>query len=264
MEFGPDNALYTLEYGTGYFAELPAAQLARIDYVRGGQYTPVVRGTATPSSGTTAPLTVKFSSAGHDGRQRRPPGLHVGLRLQRHGRLRAWRTRRYTYTARGVYEATLRVTDQTGRSASWQVARRRRQPGAAGVPQRRQHDPAVQLRRHGQLHGHRHRRPAGRLRARQRGLHPRPRDARASADLDGRMHGPRSRSRSTRRTPARRTSAPCSSPPTPTTRAAASRRSRAARRSASCRRLRRPTRASKTKPAGVPRWRHPGVIWAAV
>ena len=64
MEFGPDNALYELEYGTGYFAELPAAQLARIDYVRNGQYTPVVRASATPSSGTTAPLTVQFSSAG--------------------------------------------------------------------------------------------------------------------------------------------------------------------------------------------------------
>ncbi len=64
MEFGPENALYTLEYGTGYFAELPAAQLARIDYVRNGQYTPVVRATGTPASGTTAPLTVQFSSAG--------------------------------------------------------------------------------------------------------------------------------------------------------------------------------------------------------
>ena len=41
----------TLEYGTGYFAELPAAQLARIDYVRNGQYTPVVRASATPASG---------------------------------------------------------------------------------------------------------------------------------------------------------------------------------------------------------------------
>ena len=29
MEFGPDNALYTFEYATGYFAEVPAAQLAR-------------------------------------------------------------------------------------------------------------------------------------------------------------------------------------------------------------------------------------------
>ena len=72
----------------------PAAQLARIDYVRNGQYTPVVRASATPSSGTTAPLTVQFSSAGTDGRQRRPPRLRVGLRLQRHGRLHAWRTRR--------------------------------------------------------------------------------------------------------------------------------------------------------------------------
>src|SRR3712207_5724518 len=55
MEFGPENALYTLEYGTGFFAELPAAQLARIDYVRQGQYTPVVRASATPASSTTAP-----------------------------------------------------------------------------------------------------------------------------------------------------------------------------------------------------------------
>ena len=64
MEFGPDNALYTLGRGTGYFAELPAAQLARIDYVRGGQYTPVVRASATPSAALTPPLTVQFSSAG--------------------------------------------------------------------------------------------------------------------------------------------------------------------------------------------------------
>ena len=87
MEFGPDGALYVLEYGTGYFAELPAAQLARIDYVRGGQYTPVVRASATPASGTTPPLTVQFSSAGTVGRQRRPAPLRVGLRLQRDGRL---------------------------------------------------------------------------------------------------------------------------------------------------------------------------------
>ena len=87
MEFGPDNALYELEYGTGYFAELPAAQLARIDYVRDGQYTPVVRASATPSSGTTAAAHGPVLERRHDGRQRRPPVLRVGLRLQRHGRL---------------------------------------------------------------------------------------------------------------------------------------------------------------------------------
>ena len=94
MEFGPDNALYTLEYGTGYFAELPAAQLARIDYVRNGQYTPVVRGSATPSSGTTAPLTVQFSSAGTHGRQRRPPDATRGTSTPTGRWTPAWRTRR--------------------------------------------------------------------------------------------------------------------------------------------------------------------------
>jgi glucose/arabinose dehydrogenase len=120
MEFGPDNALYTLEYGTGYFAELPAAQLARIDYVRGGQYTPVVRGSATPASGTTAPLTVQFSSAGtkDDNGDR----LVYAWDFDSNGTVDSRVANpTHTYTARGVYEATLRVTDQTGRSASWQV-----------------------------------------------------------------------------------------------------------------------------------------------
>ena len=34
MEFGPDGALYVLEYGDGYFTENPEARLSRIDYVR--------------------------------------------------------------------------------------------------------------------------------------------------------------------------------------------------------------------------------------
>ena len=40
MEFGPDGALYVLEYGDGFFSENPEAQLARIDFVRGNR-TPV-------------------------------------------------------------------------------------------------------------------------------------------------------------------------------------------------------------------------------
>ena len=120
MEFGPDNALYTLEYGTGYFAELPAAQLARIDYVRGGQYTPVVRASATPSSGTEAPLTVQFSSAGTE--DANGDRLSYQWDFESNGTVDSNAANpSHTYTARGVYEATLRVTDQTGRSASWQV-----------------------------------------------------------------------------------------------------------------------------------------------
>ncbi|MBK5233875.1 MAG: ThuA domain-containing protein [Thermoleophilia bacterium] len=37
MEFGPDGALYVLEYGDGYFSENPEAQLSRIDFIRHGR-----------------------------------------------------------------------------------------------------------------------------------------------------------------------------------------------------------------------------------
>ena len=41
LEFGPDGALYTLEYGDGFFSENPDAQLARIDYIGpGGNHAP--------------------------------------------------------------------------------------------------------------------------------------------------------------------------------------------------------------------------------
>jgi cytochrome c len=110
MEFGPENALYTLEYGTGFFAELPAAQLARIDYVRRGQYTPVVRASATPSAGTTPPLTVQFSSAGT--MDRNGDRLAYEWDFQSDGIVDSRLANpTFTYTARGIYEATLNVTD---------------------------------------------------------------------------------------------------------------------------------------------------------
>jgi cytochrome c len=120
MEFGPENALYTLEYGTGFFAELPAAQLARIDYVRRGQYTPVVRASGTPTSATEPPLTVQFSSAGTT--DANGDRLSYAWDFTSDGTVDSRLANpTHTYTQRGVFEATLRVTDRTGRSASWQV-----------------------------------------------------------------------------------------------------------------------------------------------
>jgi glucose/arabinose dehydrogenase len=116
-EFGPDGALYTLEYGDGFFAELPEAQLSRIDFVRGGEYTPVVKVAATPTSSTTAPLTVQFSSAGTED----PDGDNIAYAwdFDANGTVDSRAANpSFTYTQRGIYEATLRVTDTTGRSAS--------------------------------------------------------------------------------------------------------------------------------------------------
>jgi glucose/arabinose dehydrogenase len=116
-EFGPDGALYTLEYGDGFFAELPEAQLSRIDYVRRGEYTPIVQVSATPTSATAPPLTVTFSSAGTSD----PDGDRIAYAwdFDANGTVDSRVANpSFTYTARGIYEATLRVTDSSGRSAS--------------------------------------------------------------------------------------------------------------------------------------------------
>jgi cytochrome c len=117
MEFGPDGALYTLEYGDGFFSENEEAQLARIDFVRGGEYTPVVRVSATPTSAIEPPLTVQFSSAGTED----PDGDRIAYAwdFDANGTIDSRQPNpTFTYTERGIYEATLRVSDTSGRSAS--------------------------------------------------------------------------------------------------------------------------------------------------
>jgi cytochrome c len=117
MEFGENGALYTLEYGDGFFRENPEAQLARIDFVRRGEYTPVVQVSATPTSSPTPPLTVQFSSAGTED----PDGDRIAYAwdFDANGTVDSRQANpSFTYTQRGIYEATLRVTDTSGRSAS--------------------------------------------------------------------------------------------------------------------------------------------------
>jgi glucose/arabinose dehydrogenase len=114
MEFGPDGALYVLEYGNGYFAELPEAQLARIDYTR-GNYTPVPKVAADVVEGQT-PLTVRFSTAGTtdaDG-----DDLFYKWDFDADGRIDSRKANpTFTYTEDGAYDATVKVIDRTGRAA---------------------------------------------------------------------------------------------------------------------------------------------------
>ena len=121
MEFGPDGALYVLEYGDGYFAENPDAQLSRIDFIgASGNRSPVPAIAATPTNGT-APLAVAFSSAGTSD----PEGkaLAYAWDFDGDGRVdsRA-KNPSHTYAKDGVYRASLKVTDtwlgRSGRHAS--------------------------------------------------------------------------------------------------------------------------------------------------
>ena len=118
MEFGPDGALYVLEYGDGFFLETPEAQLARFDFVRGGR-TPVPQVAATPTNGA-APLTVSFSSAGTSD----PDGDTLRYRwdFEADGRVDSRQPNpTFTYQDNGVFDATLQVIDPSGRSASASV-----------------------------------------------------------------------------------------------------------------------------------------------
>jgi glucose/arabinose dehydrogenase/PKD repeat protein len=118
MEFGPDGALYVLEYGDGFFSENPEAQLARIDFVRGNR-TPVPVVAADVSTGL-APLTVTFSSAGTSDPDGDP--IAYAWDFDADGVVDSTAPNpTYTYTANGVFDATLRVTDRTGRSAAASV-----------------------------------------------------------------------------------------------------------------------------------------------
>ena len=61
MEFGPDGALYLIEYGTTW-GKNENAKLVRIDYIRGNR-PPVAKISADQTAGK-APLTIKLSSEG--------------------------------------------------------------------------------------------------------------------------------------------------------------------------------------------------------
>lgn len=114
MEFGPNGALYVLEYGDGYFGENPDAQLSRIDFIgEGGNHTPVAVASGAPTVGMS-PLTVQFSSAGTtdaDGDR-----LRYAWDFNSDGVVDSREPNpTYTYEEIGTYTANLQVTDQGGK-----------------------------------------------------------------------------------------------------------------------------------------------------
>lgn len=110
MEFGPDGALYVLDYGTGYFAGDDNSALYRIENATNG-HTPVARAAADVSDGQ-APLDVAFSSEGTE------DGDGEELKLEwdfGDGETSTEADPEHTYTENGTYSATLTATDPTGR-----------------------------------------------------------------------------------------------------------------------------------------------------
>ncbi|MFD3373318.1 MULTISPECIES: PQQ-dependent sugar dehydrogenase [unclassified Streptomyces] len=116
MAFGPDGALYVLDYGTGYFSGDENSALYRIEHTVDG-LAPTAQAKADVTSGK-APLAVAFSSAGSTD----PDGdaLSHAWTFGDGGTSTAANPS-HTYAANGQYTATLKVTDTTGKSATASV-----------------------------------------------------------------------------------------------------------------------------------------------
>ncbi|MEU3270998.1 ThuA domain-containing protein [Saccharomonospora sp. NPDC006951] len=111
MRFGPDGAMYLLEWGGGYGRDNPDSGLYRIEHTQGNRR-PVAEATATPSSGQPR-LEVTFSSEGsHD-----PEGTDVTYSWDfGDGATSAEPNPVHTYETKGQYNVQLTVTDETGKA----------------------------------------------------------------------------------------------------------------------------------------------------
>ncbi|MDG4773054.1 ThuA domain-containing protein [Solwaraspora sp. WMMD792] len=112
FEFGPDGALYLIEWGSGFGGNNDDSGVYRIDYIAGSR-APIAEASATPTSGQ-APLTVQFSSAG----SRDPDGGTLTYAWAfGDGGTSTEANPTHTYTEAGNYTAQLTVTNPNERTA---------------------------------------------------------------------------------------------------------------------------------------------------
>ncbi|MFJ1803579.1 ThuA domain-containing protein [Streptomyces sp. NPDC088180] len=116
MAFGPDGALYVLDYGLAWFGGDENSALYRIENATGGR-SPIAEAAADRTSGT-APLKVRFSSAGTADGDDDP--LTYAWDFGDGGTSTAANPT-YTYKKNGTYTATLTAEDPTGRTGSASV-----------------------------------------------------------------------------------------------------------------------------------------------
>ncbi|TCO32546.1 glucose/arabinose dehydrogenase [Kribbella steppae] len=114
LQFGPDGALYVIEWGSGFGGNNADSGIYRIDYVQGNR-APIAQFSTDKTSGP-APLTVAFDSTG----SRDPDGQPITLAWDFDGNGTTDSTEAkpsYTYATPGVFTARLTVSDPDGRTA---------------------------------------------------------------------------------------------------------------------------------------------------
>ncbi|WP_380166712.1 ThuA domain-containing protein [Jannaschia sp. R86511] len=114
-EWGPDGALYMIDWGSGFGGNNADSGVYRIDYISGSR-APIARASADVTSGPV-PLEVQFSSEG----TRDPDGgvLTYAWDLDGDGDVDSTEANpSYTYSTAGSYQALLTVTNDQERTAT--------------------------------------------------------------------------------------------------------------------------------------------------
>ncbi|GAA4439008.1 hypothetical protein GCM10023188_34910 [Pontibacter saemangeumensis] len=119
LEFGPDGALYVLEYGTAWFAQNQNARLVRIDYIEGYR-PPVARLQASKTAGAV-PLEVTFSAAESFDYDKNDKLAYEWQLVGQDRELRQGPEASYQFDKPGSYIVRLKVTDSHGLSTTQEM-----------------------------------------------------------------------------------------------------------------------------------------------
>ncbi len=118
FDFGPDGALYVIEWGSGYGGGNADAGIDRIDYLGTNQANPIAKASADRTSGP-APLAVNFSSAGSTD----PGGSSLTYSWNfGDGSTSTAANPSHTYSAAGNYTAVLTVRNSAGATGTASVS----------------------------------------------------------------------------------------------------------------------------------------------
>ncbi|MEV4300851.1 ThuA domain-containing protein [Microbispora rosea] len=118
MKFGPDGALYLIEWGSGFGGDNADSGVYRIEYTKGVR-PPIASATADKTDGPL-PLTVQFSSEG----SRDPDGKAITYAWDFDGDGKTDSTEAnpsFTYTKAGEFSAVLTITSADGKTATSSV-----------------------------------------------------------------------------------------------------------------------------------------------
>lgn len=118
MEFGPDGAMYILEYGANYFADNDEARLVKIEYAEGNRK-PVAEIVASQRAGAS-PFTVEFSALGSYDYDT-DDALSYAWKFTSEDVQSEEAEPSFTFEEPGVYTATLIVTDEHGNKSEAQT-----------------------------------------------------------------------------------------------------------------------------------------------